>query len=66
LVGQVVFDGADTIDLTFEAGAFLEDFLRAFLIIPKLGILGERIQFGKTVDGTVPVKDASSADRGRL
>jgi hypothetical protein len=63
LVGKVVFDRLDGADLVVEARTFLEDFLGPLLVLPEGGIFSEGVQFGKPVDGAVPVKDASSAGR---
>lgn len=61
LVGEVFFEGADAADLSVEARALLEEFLRALLVLPEGWVLGEGVQFIEPVDRAVPVKDASSA-----
>jgi hypothetical protein len=65
LVAKAVFDGAHALDLGFKARAFLQDFLRALLILPERGIFGEGVQFREAMNGTIPVKDASSAGQER-
>ena len=63
LVGNVLLQLADGVDLLVELLALAHHFLGALGRIPEVGIFGGDVQLGETGLGTIPVKDASSAAR---
>ena len=48
LVFKLALDLADASELVFERGALLHQLLSFLRIVPQIGVLGERVQLGKT------------------
>jgi hypothetical protein len=60
-VHKFIFKMFERTKAILESGALAHDFLRRFGIVPKVGIFGLGVQFGKAASGGIDVKDASSA-----
>jgi len=57
---QPGLEGAVAIQRRGKPVPFAHQFLRVVRIVPKVGIFGEGVQFGKAFVGVIPVKDASA------
>ena len=63
LVVELLLDPADRGQLVLERRALLHHALRALLIVPEIGVLGQRVELREARARLVEVKDASSAAR---
>ncbi len=61
LVGELLLDAADGIELVLQRVALAHHALAAGLVAPQTGVLGLFIQLGETARRGLHVKDASSA-----
>ncbi len=64
IVLNLAFDAAERTKRILKRGALLHQPAGALRVVPKIGVFGEVVQFGKAGARFVEVKDASSAAQG--